>query len=76
MNVHDDLLDTTLIKHILPLSPKKNNLGGDVTFSSTTNMDKWLSRFIVLGDVTSLSRLSFFETKGVYHVMVFLDARY
>lgn len=53
------------IDKFTPSVPKKLNLGRDVTFSSTTNLDKGLSRFIVLGDVTSLPRLSFFGTEGV-----------
>lgn len=49
------------------LCKKKLNLGGDMTFFRTTNLDKGLSRFIILRYVTSLFRLSFFflRTEGV-----------
>ncbi len=48
-----------------PSVPKKMNLGLDVTHSSTTNLDRGTSRFIVLGCVTSSTRLVFYGTKGV-----------
>ena len=44
---------------------KKTNLGLDVTYSSTTNLDRGMSRFVVLGDVTSSTRLVFYGTEGV-----------
>lgn len=43
---------------------KKLNLGEDMIFFGTTNLDKGLSRFIILRYVTSLFRLSFFFKNG------------
>jgi hypothetical protein len=50
---------------ITPSVPKKTNLGRDVTHSSTTNLDRGMSRFVVLGCVTSSTRLVFYGTEGV-----------
>ena len=57
------------------LRPKKKlNLEGDATFSSTMNLDKILfrlSKFIVLGDVASLPRLSFFLRREYLHILIY-----
>lgn len=46
------------------LCPKKNNLVGNLTSLSITNLDMRLSRFIVLDEVKSSSRLLFFKDGG------------
>ncbi len=53
---------------ITPSVPKKTNLGRDVTHSSTTNLNRGMSRFVVLGCVTSSTRLVFygFNEKGIW----------
>lgn len=38
-----------LILRATPSVPKKRNLGLDVTYSNTINLDKGMSRFVVLG---------------------------
>lgn len=58
-----------------PSVPKKVNLGGDVTFSGTTNLDKGLSRFIVLGDVTYLLEFFFFLTEYSLYRMLKKEER-
>lgn len=55
-------MSVTLTTYSLHL--KKDNLGG-VTLFKTMNLDIRLSRFIVLSEVKSLSRLFFFLTDGV-----------
>lgn len=52
--VHMSVTLTTYSLHL-----KKDNLGG-VTLFKTMNLDIRLSRFIVLSEVKSLSRLFFF----------------
>jgi hypothetical protein len=51
----------------IPSVPKKMNLVLDVTYSSTANLDRGMSisRFVVLGCVTSGTRLVFYGTEGV-----------
>lgn len=48
-----------------PSVPQKTNPVLDVMFSSTTNLDIFLSRFVVLENVPSNTRLSFFGTERV-----------
>ncbi len=53
------------IPHIYSLRPIKKILGPNVIYSSTMNLDICISRFVVLGCVTSGTRLVFYGTKGV-----------
>lgn len=46
-----------------------------MTFSGTTNLDKWLSRFIVLGDVTYLLEFFFFLTEYSLYRMLKKEER-
>lgn len=53
---------------IMPITPsvsKKTNLELDVIHSSTTNLDRDMSRFVVLECVTSSTKLIFYGTEGV-----------
>lgn len=72
--VYDGKSGCQIIK-VLPPSQKKVNLGGDVTFSGTTNLDKGLSRFIVLGDVTYLLEFFFFLTEYSLYRMLKKEER-
>lgn len=53
-----------IIESLAILLPKKPNLRGDVTPHSIMNLDKLLSRFVVLEGIKSPPRLDFFKTEG------------
>lgn len=46
------------------------NVGLDVTYPSTMNPDRGMSKFIALGCVPSSTRLVFYGTKGVYDILI------
>ena len=48
-----------------PSVPKKTNLLLDVIYSSAMNLDRDMSKFIILGCVTFSIRLVFYRTEGV-----------
>jgi hypothetical protein len=54
-----------ILQRSTPSVPKKTNLVPDVTYSSIMNLDRDMSRFVVLGCVTSGTRLIFYGTEGV-----------
>jgi hypothetical protein len=49
-----------------PSVQKKLNLVLDGTFSSTINLDRSMSKFDILENITSNTRLNFFGTEGVH----------
>ncbi len=51
--------------YMYSLRPEKTNLGLDVIYHSTTNLDRCISRFIVLGCVTFSTKLVFYGTERV-----------
>lgn len=66
---HDLINHQTNYFKQLPLS-KKNDLRADGTLPDTINLDSYLSRLIVLGIVSSTTRLVFSETEEVHFDLV------
>lgn len=58
------------MKSCTPDVPKKTNLALDVTHSNIINLDKYMSRFVVLGYVTSSIRLIFYGAEEVVYFFV------
>lgn len=48
------------------LHKKKTNLKSNVTYPTTMNLNRDISRFVVLWYVTSIIRLVFYKMEGVY----------
>ena len=51
--------------YLYSFRPKKMNLELDVTYSSTMNLDRCMSRFVMLGYVMFSTMLIFYMTEGV-----------
>ena len=52
-----------------PSDPKKVNLKLYVTYPSTTNLNRGISKFVVLGYVTSSTMLVFYGTGSILRVV-------